>query len=192
MSLSSKGKERTTVVEEEDEVPILINSEYVDMQTVLDKADVVLQILDARDPLSYQSTHLQKHLSAKGKGKLIMVLNKIGMFFLLRLLNPTFLLLTGLLDTCPRETVQSWAANLRRNHPTYLFRSASAFLPKLEVQGNASANKVGEPAPSTSDAVGLDSLLKELASEASKKSDGPLHVALIGVANVRFSLPSLC
>lgn len=69
------------MVEEEDEVPILINSEYVDMQTVLDKADVVLQVLDARDPLSYQSIHLQKHLSSKGKGKLIMVLNKIGMFF---------------------------------------------------------------------------------------------------------------
>lgn len=57
------------------------------------------------------------------------------------------------------------------------------------MQGTASASKTDAPAPSTSDAVGLDSLLKELASEASKKSDGPLHVALIGVANVGFFLP---
>lgn len=66
---------------EEDDVPILMNSEYVSLKAVLDKADVVLQVLDARDPLAFQSSHIDSQKIAEGKGKNVFVLNKIGVFF---------------------------------------------------------------------------------------------------------------
>lgn len=55
-----------------------MNSEYQDMKTVLDKADVVLHVLDARDPLAYVSTHIQEYVKTSGKGKTFLVMNKIG------------------------------------------------------------------------------------------------------------------
>lgn len=75
---SAKGKGKGPALEDEEDVPILINSEYQDMKTVLDKADVVLHVLDARDPLAYVSTHIQEYVKTSGKGKTFLVMNKIG------------------------------------------------------------------------------------------------------------------
>lgn len=64
---------------DDEDVPILINSEYKDMQSILEKVDVVLHVLDAREPLASFSKHLQEYVEEKkGKGKLALVLNKIG------------------------------------------------------------------------------------------------------------------
>ncbi|KAI5124889.1 hypothetical protein M0805_007318 [Coniferiporia weirii] len=158
---SAKGKERTVVVEEDDEdVPILVNSEYANLKTVLDKADIVLQVLDARDPLAFRSSHIQQYTSERKESKTLLILNKI--------------------DACPRETVQAWVTTLRKELPTHLFRSASAFLPKIEEQ-KATGSETSE-AYSFSDAVGVDALLGALNAEAAKK-DTPLCVAVVGVAN---------
>lgn len=75
---SAKGKGKGPALEDEEDVPILMNSEYQDMKTVLDKADVVLHVLDARDPLAYLSTHIQEYVKTSGKGKTFLVINKIG------------------------------------------------------------------------------------------------------------------
>lgn len=63
----------TTVDEEEDEAPILMNHEL--LKAVLDKSDVLLQVLDARDPLAFRSSYLEKVVEGK---KVMLVLNKIG------------------------------------------------------------------------------------------------------------------
>lgn len=79
-SSAAKGKARSAnIEEEEEEVPILMNSEYKDMRSVLDKADVVLHVVDAREPLACYSNHLREYDGGKdGNGKLAVVLNKIG------------------------------------------------------------------------------------------------------------------
>lgn len=79
--------------------------------------------------------------------------------------------------------MQAWAAKLRKEYPTFLFRSASAFIPRTEDQSTGPATKANETLP-TSDAKGLKPLLQALKNEASKKNDGPLIVALVGIANV--------
>lgn len=61
------------VIEEEEEAPILMNHEL--LKAVLDKSDVLLQVLDARDPLAFRSSYLEKVVEGK---KVLLVLNKIG------------------------------------------------------------------------------------------------------------------
>ena len=48
------------------------------MQAVLDAADVVVEILDARDPLAYRSSHVEEVVKGKDDKKMVLVLNKIG------------------------------------------------------------------------------------------------------------------
>ncbi|KAG6864206.1 hypothetical protein C0991_011570 [Blastosporella zonata] len=153
-------------VPEEDEVPMLINRDLPNLQSVLDDSDVVIEVLDARDPLSFRSSHLERLISAKAKPgrRLLLVLNKI--------------------DTCPRESVTAWAAYLRAQHPTVLFRSAAAFLPS----GPESSVKVkgkGKAKARADDGLGVDSILACLGHWAKAKKGGkPLAVAVVGVTNV--------
>lgn len=63
---------------EEDDVPILINPDLVNLKSVLDVADVILEVLDARDPLSFRSSHLEELASAQPGKRILLVMNKIG------------------------------------------------------------------------------------------------------------------
>lgn len=188
MSSAAKGKARSAnIEEEEEEVPILMNSEYKDMRSVLDKADVVLHVVDAREPLACYSNHLREYVGGKdGNGKLAVVLNKIGLCVLpedltLRSLKIAF----GYPDTCPREVVNAWLSRLRREVPlVFPFRSASAFLPQAQdLQQNLGKSRQSGNV-SQKDAVGTTALLDFLASEAAGKKEGRLQVAIVGVANV--------
>lgn len=64
-------------VEEEDEVPVLINRDLPNIKAVLEAADVLVEVLDARDPESFRSEHLEGLIKLKGR-KVLLVLNKIG------------------------------------------------------------------------------------------------------------------
>jgi hypothetical protein len=65
--------------EEEEEVPVLINRDLPNLKTVLEKADVLLEVLDGRDPLAFRSKHIEELGSELGK-KVLLVVNKIGQF----------------------------------------------------------------------------------------------------------------
>jgi nuclear GTP-binding protein len=69
------------------------------LAAVLDKADVVIEVLDARDPLAYRSQSLETRVASKEGQKLLIVLNKIGACCF-RLLS-SMPLLTGLLRCLP-------------------------------------------------------------------------------------------
>ncbi len=62
---------------EEEETPILVNPDLPDLKSVLDAADVVLEVLDARDPLAARSAHVEGLARESGK-RVLLVLNKIG------------------------------------------------------------------------------------------------------------------
>ena len=70
--------------EEEEEVPVLINPELPNLKAVLDAADAVVEVLDARDPAAARSTHLEE-LAREGGKKLLLVLAKVGAYLLLLL-----------------------------------------------------------------------------------------------------------
>lgn len=75
---SSKQAEARAAEVTEDEEPALVNKDLPTLQSVLDTADVVVEVLDARDPLAYHSSHLTELVKAKDGQKLVLVLNKIG------------------------------------------------------------------------------------------------------------------
>ena len=76
---SKKGKAAVVEVETEaEEVPVLINPDWPHLKAVLSLADVVVEVLDARDPLAYRLKHVEELVKEKAGQKLLFVLNKIG------------------------------------------------------------------------------------------------------------------
>ena len=167
-------KPTTTVEHEEDEeAPPLLNHEMQHLKAVLDQADVVIEVLDCRDPQSFRSSHLEEVANKK----IIMLLNKIGMTN--ANLLPVFLI-DSFADLCPQEAVSAWLCHLRRDHPTFLFRSASAYLPNDKGKAKAPLN----------DGLGVESLVTHLGQLAN--GGDPLTVAVVGLTNVCLNLKFTC
>jgi len=78
----------TETAEEEDEdeeAPALLNHDLPNLLSVLEKADVILEVLDARDPLAFRNKHIEGIAAEKGK-KILFVLNKIGEYSIISLM----------------------------------------------------------------------------------------------------------
>ena len=95
-------------------------------------------------------------------------------------------------DTCPREAVEAWAGTLRKQHPTVLFRSASACLPaSITDTASAQGKSKGKERERADDAWGLEAataLLRQWAED--HKGDKPFTLAVVGVTNVSDPFPS--
>ena len=72
---ASTAVEVESDAEDEDAVPTLIDTNFTDLKQVLDNTDVVVQVLDARDPLSCRCLSIENLVKDK---KLIFILSKIG------------------------------------------------------------------------------------------------------------------
>eukprot|EP00921_Rhytidocystis_pertsovi_P000658 GHVQ01001158.1.p1 GENE.GHVQ01001158.1~~GHVQ01001158.1.p1 ORF type:complete len:612 (-),score=134.24 GHVQ01001158.1:508-2343(-) len=72
------------------------------LRDLINASDVVVCVLDARDPLGCRSEKLERYLLGKGK-RVVLLLNKI--------------------DLVPSEALESWLKYLRRSHPTIPFKS---------------------------------------------------------------------
>ena len=75
----------------DDDVPILLNPEYPHFNAIFEKSDVILYVLDARDPQSFRSSQIENLVSKKSEQRLVFVLNKAGAC-LLRLAKATTIL----------------------------------------------------------------------------------------------------
>lgn len=67
--------------DDEEDVPVLINRDLPNLRAVIDDSDVIIQVLDARDPLSFRSSHLEELAVTKPSRRTLFVLNKIGRVF---------------------------------------------------------------------------------------------------------------
>ncbi|KZS97911.1 hypothetical protein SISNIDRAFT_481788 [Sistotremastrum niveocremeum HHB9708] len=160
VTASTAGPSKPAPKKKVEEAPLLLDQEFPHLKAVIDKADVLLEVLDARDPLSFRSEYLEN--LAQSPKKLVFVLNKI--------------------DTVPRETLVAWLDYLRPIAPTFLFRSASEFLPR-ESEKRVEPVKGKEREDSADDAVGVDALLECLEIFAKEKGSEPLTVAVAGITN---------
>ena len=76
-------------------------------KSVLERADVILYVLDARDPNATRSREIERQVRAADKGdkRLILILNKI--------------------DLVPPPVLKSWLTHLRRSFPTLPLRAST-------------------------------------------------------------------
>ncbi|KAG7377459.1 hypothetical protein PHYBOEH_000845 [Phytophthora boehmeriae] len=139
-----------------------------DLKHSVQKADVVLVVLDARDPQGSRSLSLEDGLIAKGRKKVVLVLNKV--------------------DLISVETAQKWVNYLRRFHPTIPVRALNS-----KVADNAKKSRSDKSHKSLYDRQqsisgmrdnGEVQPLRELMNELSSKTESKLNIAVVGYPNV--------
>ncbi|XP_049407218.1 guanine nucleotide-binding protein-like NSN1 [Solanum stenotomum] len=141
---------------------------YKELVKVIDASDVILEVLDARDPLGTRCLDMEKMVMRAGPEKhLVLLLNKI--------------------DLIPREAAEKWLKYLREELPTVAFKCSTQ--EQKSNLGWMPSSKAGKSKTSnllqTSDCLGAETLIKLLKnysrSHEIKKS---ITVGVIGLPNV--------
>jgi len=139
---------------------------YTELRKVIANADVIIEVLDARDPASCRSNELEKEILAAGK-KLVLLLNKI--------------------DLVPRHAVEAWKKHLQRSFPTITFKAARSGA-RRPVHAMTSAENAPEGLlRSTHGVVGADELMQLLKNycrmSGSSKTKAHVSVGIVGYPN---------
>ncbi|KAL2488142.1 Guanine nucleotide-binding protein-like NSN1 [Forsythia ovata] len=145
---------------------------YKELVKVIEASDVILEVLDARDPLGSRCVDMENMVRKAGPEKhLVLLLNKI--------------------DLVPREAVEKWLKYLREELPTVAFKcSTQEQKSNLGWKSAPKAGKTGKTGKAnnilqTSDCLGAETLIKLLKnysrSHEIKKS---ITVGVIGLPNV--------
>ncbi|XP_022758631.1 guanine nucleotide-binding protein-like NSN1 isoform X2 [Durio zibethinus] len=139
---------------------------YKELVKVIEASDVILEVLDARDPLGTRCVDMEKMVMKSGPDKhLVLLLNKI--------------------DLVPREAVEKWLKYLREELPAVAFKCSTQ--EQRSKLGWKSSSKAAKPSNilQTSDCLGAETLIKLLKnysrSHEIKKS---ITVGVIGLPNV--------
>ena len=78
---------------------------WEELYKVLDSSDVVVQVIDARDPMGTRTMHIENHLKNNCPGKhLVLILNKC--------------------DLIPTSVTQRWVKILSKEYPTIAFKAS--------------------------------------------------------------------
>ncbi|XP_061353321.1 guanine nucleotide-binding protein-like NSN1 [Gastrolobium bilobum] len=163
MSSAKDSNDFTTVVK--TRVDNSDRAFYKDLVKVIEASDVILEVLDARDPLGTRCVDIEKMVMKSGPDKhLVLLLNKI--------------------DLVPREAVEKWLKYLREELPTVAFK-CSTQQQRSNLGWKSSKKAKSSNILQLSDCLGADTLLKLLKnysrSHEIKKS---ITVGLIGLPNV--------
>jgi nuclear GTP-binding protein len=141
-----------------------------ELRKVVERADVILQVLDARDPIGTKSTTVEDMVQSNYRKKLVYVLNKA--------------------DLVPREVLAGWLSYLRQFHPTIPFKSnTQSQKGNLGVLGAKSkVDKQQEESLQTSQAVGTEELLSLLKNYCrlgeGSNAKSIITVGIVGFPNV--------
>ncbi|EYU46344.1 hypothetical protein ABFS82_04G051400 [Erythranthe guttata] len=142
---------------------------YKELVKVIDASDVILEVLDARDPLGTRCVDMEKMVMKAGHDKhLVLLLNKI--------------------DLVPREAAEKWLKYLREELPAVAFKCSTQ--EQKSNLGWKSAPKSGKTGKAsslllTSDCLGAETLIK-LLKNYSRSHDikRSITVGVIGLPNV--------
>mmetsp|Transcript_42450 Transcript_42450/g.89140 ORF Transcript_42450/g.89140 Transcript_42450/m.89140 type:complete len:552 (-) Transcript_42450:115-1770(-) len=144
------------------------------LKKVIESSDVILQILDARDPLGTRiHPAIESGILSHFDKRMVLVMNKI--------------------DLIPKNNVSEWLTHLRRSHPTVALKAGTSAQGRSHESGKSSGigRTAGENALGSSMAVGVDGLLQLLKNYArsgatgdKKKSKTCITVGIIGYPNV--------
>jgi len=136
-----------------------------ELRKVVDRADVILHVLDARDPIGTKSKSVEDMVLANGKKKLVLVLNKA--------------------DLVPREALMGWLTFLRQSFATIPFKCNTQSQKGNLSIGSGKVTKQQEGALKSNHAIGAEELLgllKNYARVGDTKSI--ITVGIVGFPNV--------
>ncbi|XP_051966931.1 guanine nucleotide-binding protein-like 3 [Xyrauchen texanus] len=137
-----------------------------ELNKVIEASDVIVEVLDSRDPLGCRCPQLEETvLKHDGKKKLLFILNKI--------------------DLVPKENVEKWLKYLEAECPTFVFKASTQLQDRTVLQKKQrAANAVLDHSRAAS-CFGSDSLLQALCDLANKKDDeSMLKIGVVGFPNV--------
>ncbi|KAM7401884.1 hypothetical protein PAMP_017161 [Pampus punctatissimus] len=137
-----------------------------ELNKVIDASDVVLEVLDARDPLGYRCPQLEEAvLQRNGNKKLLLVLNKI--------------------DLVPKENVERWIQCLQKEFPVVVFKASTQIQDKT-VQAKKSRIVASNDILDKSRGAACfgNSCLAELLTSYAEQSGASLRVGVVGFPNV--------
>ncbi|CAF0986868.1 unnamed protein product [Rotaria sordida] len=140
---------------------------YREFKKVVDASDIIIQVLDARDPLGCRCPQVEEAVLTSGKNKkLILLLNKI--------------------DLIPRDNLDKWLKYLRNEFPTIAFRSSTQNQRDRLGHVKASLKACDEHLLKSSNKCIGASTLMNLLSNYCRKNDikTSITVGIVGFPNV--------
>ncbi|KAL2918845.1 nuclear GTP-binding protein nug1 [Polyrhizophydium stewartii] len=139
---------------------------YREFKKVVENADVILEVLDARDPLGCRTKQIEELILNSGANKrIILVLNKI--------------------DLVPRENVEQWLKYLRNEFPTVAFKASTQNQRMNLGQSNISTQQASEALLSSSECLGADNLIRLLKNYCRNLNiKTSITVGIVGFPNV--------
>ncbi|XP_075041030.1 guanine nucleotide-binding protein-like 3-like protein [Mixophyes fleayi] len=139
---------------------------YREFKKVVDAADVILEVLDARDPLGCRCPQVEQAVVQSGANKkLVLVLNKI--------------------DLVSKPIVEKWLKYLRNEFPTVAFKASTQQQNKNLQQSRVPVTQASEDLLSSGACVGADCLMKLLGNYCRNLDiKTSITVGIVGFPNV--------
>ncbi|NXT50972.1 GNL3 protein, partial [Pluvianellus socialis] len=133
-----------------------------ELKKVIEASDVVLEVLDARDPMGCRCPQLEQAVTCSGEDKkLVLVLNKI--------------------DLVPKENLEKWLNYLKKEFPTVAFKSAT--LMKDRTMEQVTKRRARVDLSRTTECLGSKCLLK-LLQDHGRTQNKAIQVGVVGFPNV--------
>jgi nuclear GTP-binding protein len=148
-------------LESETFVDSSVKAFYKDFARVVQASDVVIEVLDARDPAGTRCQDVEKFIRRAGSNKkIVLLLNKI--------------------DLVPQEVIQEWLTYLREELPTVAFKCST------QLQASNLGRKGLQTSSGSSECLGADLLLQLLKNYARSKGGlkTSITVGIVGLPNV--------
>ncbi|CAG8519558.1 12745_t:CDS:2 [Ambispora gerdemannii] len=139
---------------------------FKEFKKVIENADVILEVLDARDPLGCRTKQIERMIIDSGLNKrIILVLNKI--------------------DLVPKENTIQWLSYLRNEYPTIAFKSSTQSQRENLGHSSGSLTSVPENILHSNECLGADTLIKLLKNYCRNVNiKTSITVGVIGYPNV--------
>uniref|UniRef100_A0A9J7YI12 G protein nucleolar 3 like n=1 Tax=Cyprinus carpio carpio TaxID=630221 RepID=A0A9J7YI12_CYPCA len=137
-----------------------------EFKKVIEAADVILEVLDARDPLGCRCPQVEQAVVQSGTNKkIILVLNKI--------------------DLVSKEIVEKWIKYLRNEFPTVAFKSSTQQQNKNLKRSRVPVTQATQELLESSACVGADCLMKLLGNYCRNQDiRTAISVGVVGFPNV--------
>ena len=136
-----------------------------ELRKVVDGADVILHVLDARDPIGTRSLAIEEMVLSTSDKKLVFVLNKS--------------------DLVPREVLSGWLSYLRKSCPAVPFKCNTQSQKENLGRATGKVTNQQEGALKTNQAVGAEELLGLLKNYSRVgETKSVITVGIVGFPNV--------